>query len=101
MDLNKVPEIKTLFWKAVDDCIMVQGEKEKFLFNTSAKAVWEKINGVDSVSEIVDKMYEEYKENYERDYVHEVVVEAINMFTENKLILLRNDNMFDGWLSYE
>ena len=71
------------------------------MFNTSAKAVWEKINGVDSVSEIVDKMYEEYKENYERDYVHEVVVEAINMFTENKLILLRNDNMFDGWLSYE
>ncbi|MCL6590259.1 MAG: PqqD family protein [Firmicutes bacterium] len=101
MDKTAVPECKTINWKLEGDNVVVNLDgRQQFLLNKSAKLVWEQINGVNTIQDIINELFKKYGDQNSVEYITEIVESSINLFLENGVVLLRTDD-FDGWLQYE
>lgn len=101
MDFQKIPESKTLNWKVSDKYVQIDVVQSKLLLNETSSIIWKKIDGHTSVGEIIEKLYEEYKENNPKSHIEEIVQEALQEFLNNDLIILKDKDDLNGWLLYE
>lgn len=101
MVLTKIPESKTLNWKVSDNYVQIDSHKNKLLLNETSSLIWKMIDGYLSINEIIEKLYEEHKENNSSEYIAEIVVEAIQDFLNNDLLILKDQDDLNGWLQYE
>ena len=101
MDLNKIPALKTIYWKVTDGYVVVDSSKGHFILNNSSSLVWRCIDGCKTISDIINEIYEEHSRENTLTYVEEIVCEAISEYLDKDLILLREEDDLDGWLQYE
>ena len=101
MNKELMPEIIVLIWSEEDGNICVQLGTEKIVLNKTASIVWKYIDGFKSVGEIIQEIFEEYKETDSHETVSNVVIESLKMFEKERLINLKEEVDFEGWLKYE
>lgn len=89
IDLKYVPKLKTILQKIENDPIVIEIEDERFVFNDTAKEIWDRINGLDCIEEIVEKIHEAHKEDHQKEYVELIVMEAIEIFYDKQFIELK------------
>ena len=58
MDLNKIPTLKTIYWKVTDGYVVVDSSKGHFILNNSSSLVWRCIDGCKTISDIINEIYE-------------------------------------------
>lgn len=101
MRKEMIPEIAVMIWEEEEGSVCIQAGKEKLILNKTASVVWEYIDGINTIEEIIDKIYEEYKETDSLEIITKVVEESLEMFEKENLIKIRETMDFDGWLKYE
>lgn len=101
MDLNKIPTLKTIYWKVTDGYVVVDSPKGHFILNDSSSLIWKCIDGCKTISDIIKEIYEKYSEENTLSQVEEIVCEAIRSYVDKDLILLCEEDDLDGWLQYE
>lgn len=100
MNKNSVPESKTINWKLDGDNAVVLNGNVEFLLNKSATIVWELINGINTIQDVINKMLEMCGDENSEEYITEIVESSIDQFLENGLILIQPDDA-EGWFQYE
>lgn len=101
MDTSMVPEKEFSVWTLQNDNIVIEFEANKYILNQSSRVVWELIDGVSAVDEIIQQVVDQYGENYTRDYITDIVINALEMLHNEHMIKFYHKNDFDGWLKYE
>jgi hypothetical protein len=93
--LNQYPKRKNIRWRwdgEEDDFIIYENPKSGVIsiFNPVASSIFFYADGSLSVSQIIDKLYEEYEVN-DREYIQNDVLEFIHRYTKDNILLLLND----------
>jgi|GEM_PF-1830279 len=101
MDLTKIPIFKTLAWKVNDGYVVVESITGQLLLNETSSIIWRIIDGNKSMIDIINELNDKYQDKNNREYIEEVVCEAITEFQERDLIMLGTEDDMDGWLQYE
>lgn len=87
---------KTIFKKIAQEvgrdsnCITVNNEKEGVLLNPTVSIVWEYIDGYQSVDSIYQNMLEKYGGDNDPKYIKTILMEAIDILLNYKLIEKNN-----------
>lgn len=101
MDRSNIPEAKVVGWMFENENVVISFGKDKILLNQSSGIVWELIDGVNTIQDIIDEMKKKYGEQNSEEYLGQIVEESIYYFSEAGLIVLKSENDLDGWLQYE
>lgn len=83
LGLKKIPEKSTTLWKMIEDNAVIKYNANQYILNDSAAIVWNMIDGVISIEEIVNNMLLEYGESNSREAIIEVVKDTLNSLSEN------------------
>ena len=101
MNINEIPEVTTLNWKEEEGIVIINTGIDKIILNKTASIIWNMINGIDTIEEIIDELKKQYGEDNSEEYLEEITIQAIQEFVDNKMVILKSTNEFDGWLQYE
>lgn len=101
MNINDIPEVTTLNWKEEEGIIIINIGLEKIMLNKTSSIIWNLINGIDDLQEITNELIKQYGEENSEEYIEEILQQAMEDFTNNKIVVLKTTKEFDGWLQYE
>lgn len=101
MNLMNIPEGKVLNWYEEEGNVVIDNGREKLIINETGKIVWELINGVNSIKDIIDYMIKKYGDKNPLEYITEIVEESLQLFSNEGLIIIKTGSEFDGWMQYE
>ncbi|PXV93716.1 coenzyme PQQ synthesis protein D (PqqD) [Lachnotalea glycerini] len=101
MDMSKIPILKTIAWKVSDGYVVIDSYKGQLMLNETSSLIWKEIDGNKTIAKIIEELYEKYKDNNNKDYIEEIVYDAINEFEGYDLVMLNLEDDMDGWLQYE
>lgn len=101
MEAANVYERKALVWKIVNDAIYVDVEGGKLLLNETVKIIWELIDGIRALEDIVDELMKIYGKEMRKNEIEEIVSETMTLMIDNNLIQLKENDDFYGWIKYE
>ncbi|WP_163192172.1 PqqD family peptide modification chaperone [Clostridium thermarum] len=101
MGRSNVAELKVVNWMCDGDSIVIDRGTEKILLNKSAKIVWELIDGINTIQDIIDELVKKYGDQNDEDYLISIVEETMSMLENEQLIIMKAASDFDGWLQYE
>lgn len=101
MNINEIPEVTTLNWKEEEGIVIINTGIDKIILNKTASIIWNMINGIDTIEEIINELKKQYGEDNSEEYLEEITIQAIQEFVDNKMVILKSTNEFDGWLQYE
>lgn len=73
-----------------ENCVLVKGSQGNVLLNVSAGLVWEYIDGIRDVGEIVSNIVRLYGKENSEEHIQAVVQEAIDELLRKKLIERRD-----------
>ena len=101
MEAANVYERKALVWKIVNDAIYVDVEGGKLLLNETVKIIWELIDGIRALEDIVDELMKIYGKEMRKNEIEEIVSETMTLMIDNNVIQLKENDDFYGWIKYE
>ncbi|GKX32163.1 hypothetical protein SH1V18_46430 [Vallitalea longa] len=101
MNLEKIPQSKTLNWQVKGGYVLINALSGKLMMNETSSLIWRKIDGSLSIQEIIEEIFQEYKKDNTIKYIEEIVCEAIQDFIDKGLLILKEEDDLDGWLQYE
>ena len=91
MEAANVYERKALVWKIVNDAIYVDVEGGKLLLNETVKIIWELIDGIRALEDIVDELMKIYGKEMRKNEIEEIVSETMTLMIDNNLIQLKEN----------
>jgi len=100
-DKNQIVEIKGVLWKIEDGLITFKSEGKKVILNETLSILWRLFDGISSIKNIIDDLYEKYKMENTKEHIEEIVELSIDQLREEKLIVLKDNDEFGGWFDYE
>lgn len=101
MRKEMIPELAVMIWDEEEGNVCIQSGTDKLVLNKTASIVWECLDGINTIEDIINIIYDEYKDTDTIENVEKVVEESLEMFEANNLIIIRETMDFDGWLIYE
>lgn len=101
MDATMVLERKILVWKTVNDVIYLTVENGKLLLNETVKIIWELVDGIRNIQDIVDELMKIYGAEMSVNEIEDIVNETVCIMFEYDIVRVKQEDEFDGWLQYE
>ena len=96
-----IPEPIVVVWEEEGDSISIQKGNNRLILNRTASLVWKHIDGIKTMKEIFRELLDETGGSDTEENVKNVLTSSLELFLEEKLIRMRDDNELDGWLDYE
>lgn len=101
IEKNKIVKTYNTQWSVEDDLVVIRNNGEKFIFNKTMSVVWMEINGILTVDQIIEKLYDLYKDQNTMEHMEQVVEDSISQLMQIGIVYLEEKNLFAGWCSDE
>lgn len=98
---DNIIEIKGLIWNVKDNYITFNHNNKKVILNETASMIWRMFDGINTINDVINKLYEDNKDQNTMEYIEEITFMCIDQFQEEGLIIIKENDDFGGWFNYE
>lgn len=101
IEKNKIVKTYNTQWSLEDNLVVVKNNGEKYIFNNTMSVVWMEINNILTIEQIINKLYDLYKDQNTMEHMEQVVEDSITQMVEIGIVYLEEKNLFAGWCNDE
>lgn len=93
--------LKGILWKKEGEHITFSQNGQKVILNRSLTSIFNKINGIRTVKDIVNELAVQYKETSYEDLKANVYYGLDLLYKEGYIYIDQNDDEYGGWYEFD